>query len=178
MNILEKEIEDIVFNTASDKLRARGLFIPNLKIRQLNLGSYGISDIIAYAFYRDEFNKVQIYITVIELKKDSVDANTVMQAARYCKGIDELLHREFNLDNHHLHFDIVVIGKTIQLNGDFVYMAEYLNNLRAYTYSIDLEKGITFTRISDYGIVNPTIVPLEKSIKGFVKKSIKNYYNG
>lgn len=48
MNFLEKNLEDIIYETNNKYLRERGLFINGIKKRQLRIGNYGIADIVTF----------------------------------------------------------------------------------------------------------------------------------
>jgi hypothetical protein len=48
MDFLEKDLEDIIFDSPNEELRKRGLNIWGKKKRQLNIGNYGRADIITY----------------------------------------------------------------------------------------------------------------------------------
>lgn len=82
MKFLEKDLEDIIFNADNESLQSRGLEIRGFKKRQLNIGNYGIADIVTfersnyideeYAEYVGGENKTHSrpIITVYELKKN------------------------------------------------------------------------------------------------------------
>jgi hypothetical protein len=55
MNFLEKNLEDIIFETHENKLRDRGLEISGKKLRQLRIGNYGIADMITYTRIKKYF---------------------------------------------------------------------------------------------------------------------------
>ena len=46
MSFLEKDLEDIIFETDNDLLFEHGLFIDGQKKRQVRIGNYGIADLI------------------------------------------------------------------------------------------------------------------------------------
>lgn len=173
MNILEKEIEDIVFSTSNGLLRERGLFLRGMKFRQVNLGSYGIADIICVDMQKYDISQWGIAITIIELKKNLIDVNTLMQSARYEKGIQRLLKRSHNLSSCSVTYHHILIGKEIQENGDFVFLADAMYNANIYTYSIDIEKGILFKPNSGYTATNEMVGCLTKAQKAGLSEMIK-----
>jgi hypothetical protein len=99
MNILEKELEDIVYETFVSNRTAllnRGLYLQEgIALRQLNLGSYGIADIVIMKMHKgrsiqkdgSHFISRSILCTVVELKKETINVATLLQALGYCKGI-------------------------------------------------------------------------------------------
>jgi hypothetical protein len=154
MNVLEKEIEDIVWEAKGVQLVERGLKLRlgAIKWRQLNLGSYGIADIVTTKLIKKtnykgghEISEWILWVDVIELKKDEINIAAYLQALEYCKGLHRFLRDAINLNvDFSYKFNIILIGKKIDLNSSFCYMADFVENLQVYTYSIDLEKGVRF----------------------------------
>ena len=156
MNILEKEIEDVVFQCSNEVLRSRGLLIYGNKIRQLNLGSYGIADLVTIRFNK-KYNTC-ISIQVIELKKDTIDVNSLMQCARYAIGIKRYLTTVKKINDYKISFECMLIGKQIQLNGDFVFLSD-LFKVKCYEYRIDIVDGIKFVRQHGFHVSNEYFPP-------------------
>ena len=160
MNFLEKDLEQIIFETDNGKLCERELLITGKKYRQLRIGNYGIADIVTFkrGYLFGEGGIVpRLSITVFELKQKEISANTYMQAVRYCKGISryiiEYRDKPINLD-----FNIVLIGDKICV-GDFCYATDFINNLEVYTYSYNID-GIMFKNENEYKLL----------IEGFTSK--------
>lgn len=184
MNILENEIEDLVWHalTTNPKLlQERGLYLYDqyTYVRQLHIGEYGRADIVGFNTYKNPYGEGRvIHVKVIELKKDVIDLNTFMQAARYAKGIKRKLELQ-GLD-HTINVEIVLVGKTICTNTDFVYLADIIDGTRFYTYSADLEKGIRFKGHSEYKLKNEGFKSDSKDIfqilKTHVKRRLKNQW--
>lgn len=163
MNILEKEIEDIVFALCQNQQagRKRGLFLPLANYyRQFNITHYGIADIVGFHFDSDEFC---LYITVIEIKKESVNAQTLDQAIRYCKGLKEV----FGEKEYGIAFNIVLIGKTLEIDSSFCFYPDILNNVQIYTFGISLENGVDFKYQHGYCLAQNLPANF---LKGFVKE--------
>ncbi len=166
MNILEKEIEDIVYECAVNErelLSDRGLNIhAREKVRrQVCLGDYGIADMIGIWIFENS-----IHITIYELKKDQVNTSTFLQAIRYCKAVKQIIEQH---GHWWLSFDIVLIGKSIDLSSEFAYLPDIINTLRVYTYSIDIVKGLKFKRQSGYHLSDEKIPVLNFSISDLKK---------
>lgn len=163
MNILEKEIEEIIFKTAqtdNDALIERGLYLRGTPILHPDLGDYGIPDIITYHFWKDQYCAIgeserKLQIQIIELKKECINISTLLQAIRYYKGIntfiDERWGNSFNID---IEYEIILIGKYVDKRDDFIYIPDLFRNIKIYTYKIDLINGITFKSEHDYSLIN------------------------
>lgn len=151
MEFLEKNLEDIIYDADNSSLRARGLIIHGLKKRQVRVGNYGIADIVSLD--REEFDPEYhiehsrtIRITVMELKKNTVDANTAMQGYRYCQGIKRYLRKRF--PNWYVEFTVIAVGRDLA-DGDFRYTIEFIPRLNIYTYEYRLD-GLNFKIHSGY----------------------------
>jgi hypothetical protein len=175
MNILEKEIEQIVSETIKkdpEALMDRGLYVGRLQryIQQLDLGDYGRADIVGISFYNEP---CEIYLEVIELKKDRVDSHTLMQAVRYVRCL-QLLFREIAPEYTITSTEIILIGKTIETNGDFCYTPNVFSNVSLYTYSIDLLQGIKFTRQYGYVLTGANFGTSKNVLKSFLNNIVEN----
>ena len=81
MQFLERELEDFLFEMIeeySEDLADRGFKVGSKEdgwsfYRQLNLGKWGIADIIGIRCETLENGKVKVNIHVIELKKDQIN---------------------------------------------------------------------------------------------------------
>ena len=145
MDFLEKNLEDIIFETENKLLRERGLFISGKKLRQITIGNYGRSDIITVSRYYGELE-----ITIFELKSKELTWAAYHQAIRYAKGVERYLLKR-NFPNFTM--NIVLIGSSIEKNSDFVYITD-LNprvNIVTYKYGFD---GIQFDYHRDYKLTN------------------------
>jgi hypothetical protein len=138
MDFLEKDLEDIIFNNTSHTLQGKGLTVYGTRKRQLRIGSYGVADLVT-------FKRVgqQLLITVYELKKKDLDCNSLMQAFRYCLGIEKYI-QEYRGKDIELIFDVILVGKSI-CSGDFCYSIKFLTGVYIYLYSYDID-GIEFKK--------------------------------
>lgn len=156
MKFLEKNLEDIIFETKNISLIERGLDINGLKIRQLRIGNYGISDLVTFNrkswISSNEYLHQSIEITVFELKKDKIDANSMMQAFRYIKGISRFLDEKGYFNETNITYRVVVVGKEI-CKGDFIYLSDNIENLNCYTYDYEFN-GIKFKKEYGYYLKN------------------------
>ncbi len=150
MDFLEKNLEDIIFETDNKTLHSRGLFIEGKKRRQIRLGNYGIADIITHRIKRtylsENYTEPSLLFNVLELKKDKIDAGTLLQATRYCKGLERYIQQRKPLLD--LEFKVTLIGKEV-CHSDFIYLADIMHNLNVYTYKYEFD-GIRFRNESRY----------------------------
>lgn len=150
MDFLERDLEDIIFSSNLHSLQQRGLDISGKRKRQVKIGNYGIADIITiskptYAEIGldgdDMAHHGQITITIFELKQNKIDVNTLMQSYRYKKGVSSYIQsRCFEAK-----VEIVLIGKSIEQNGDFPYLVGELDGVDIYTYNYLID-GIHFVK--------------------------------
>lgn len=149
MNILEYEIEDLIsenLQTSEGKnlLYKRGLRFVDIYdkfYRQIKLGNYGRLDLAGVRYNHSDRS---YNVSVIEIKKDEININTMLQAIRYCRGIDSIFSKyEFEIN-----FQIFLIGKSV-CNDDFCYIPDFIQNISFYTYKIDLQNGLSFK--NEYG---------------------------
>lgn len=166
MEFLEKDLENIIWESDNEKLLNRGLYgVYGCKLyRQLKIGNYGVADLISASrsnIYEHE--EPHLIITVFELKKDKVGISAFLQAIRYCKGIKQYLEkREF----YNFKLNISLIGKDIDMSGDFIYITDLIKNtgstienfgvideINFYIYKYELD-GLYFDREYEYSLID------------------------
>lgn len=167
MNILEKEIEDLIWhgiNHDKSSLTRKGLFVSSDMIyrRQFDLGSYGISDLLGYSIRHKREGRRRVDVHLLEIKKDDVNIQTLLQALRYCKGIERILKERLNgID---LNIRISLIGRRIEKDSDFIFMPDFFKGLELYTYHLDFNHGISFKPHSHYSQVDEKFPDLQREI--------------
>lgn len=173
MTFLEKDLEQIVWESDNKKLQDRGLEIEGKKFRQLRIGNYGIADIVTlskaplidYVGQKAFYDMQIITINVMELKKDIINIETFLQAARYIRGIQRYMERKELFDGHPIQFVVTLVGRVIDQDSGFEYLPDIICGtidddvmtghydrplqLKIYTYSYDLD-GITFEQERGY----------------------------
>lgn len=155
MYLLERDLEEIIFNTDAKELANKGLHINGKLYRQLKIGNHGTADLICVS--RDRYpiglNPMTyiptLCISIIELKKDKIGISAFLQAVGYVKGISEYLkYRNFS---NPIEFKIILIGKQIDINSTFCYLSEFIPSvnefeksfLDIYTYDYNIN-GVKF----------------------------------
>jgi hypothetical protein len=179
MNILEKEIEDLIWQgIVEDRplLRKKGIWIWESATyhRQVDFGSYGIADIIGLQVPPKQDGYRHINAHIIEIKKDEINSATFFQALRYAKAITRIIEKK--LTNTSCTCGITLIGKTVDKKSDFIYLPDILANVALYTYKLDFQHGIFFKRESDYFAANesfPDLNALHLAAVGMVCEKIK-----
>ena len=155
MEFLEKNLEDIIFKTNSLDLKKRGFIIQGKRFRQLRIGNYGIADMVTIEHnLSNEFESRSVIITVFEFKKNKLDLNSIAQATRYIRGIEIYLQKVDKFQDVFVDFKVVLVGKTLEYTGDFLYLCEYLSDkLDIYTYDYDFD-GIKFKNQYGFSLIN------------------------
>lgn len=160
LNFLEKDLEDIIFETDNNILKNRGLSIRGYKFRQVNMGLYGVADIININKSYFDTNGLEtlpfLKINIIELKKDAVDINTFFQSIKYARYL-QLYFEKRDID---IRIEFTLIGKYIDTKNEFCYLSSVFDNVKFYTYKYQHD-GIYFHyrcgyQISDYKIPKPS----------------------
>lgn len=163
MKFLEKNLEDIIWETDNEKLQERGLEISGKKYRQMNLGLYGIADIVTVERLFEDvnyFSSIRSYlnITIYELKKETICSSTFFQALKYCRAIQ--LHLNGRGTSTLYKLNIVLVGSNINANENgfsflpnLISNSEYfcLNSVTNISYKYDFD-GLTFEYHRNYYI--------------------------
>lgn len=152
MKFLEKDLEQIIWESDKEVLSERGLLLDGKLKRQLRIGNYGISDLVHFKkpiFIYENNRNILIQegvIEVIELKNDKISVSAFMQAVRYLKGIKRYLDNR-NFQDHFYTYKITLIGKSIDLESSVCYLPDLICNadliVELYTYNYTIN-GIEF----------------------------------
>jgi hypothetical protein len=170
MKFLEKDLETIIYeNLQTDKgkdlLFDKGLEIDFTRLclakRQLYIGNYGTADIVILQshFYYPHENEIleNKCINVIELKKENINIDTLLQAVKYVKGIKTYLRNKTNYDSSEYDYNITLIGKNIDISGNWVYLFDVfeLINVTIYKYKYKID-GLFFEEVflDEYNLIN------------------------
>lgn len=147
----EKEIEDFIIlrldNSSVCPVTDEQF---ELWFRQLNLGSYGIADIVKI----NTGPNGDMDITVMEIKKEVIDVKTLTQVARYIQGIKVLFSDLMPDFKGILSVYGEVVAPDISFNDDCVYLLNLLDDINAYVISCDMESG--FSCEEDIGVWSKT----------------------
>ncbi len=175
-SFLEKDLEEILFSAPQSEIRKRGLrcYRYDSISQQINLGAYGITDIVTIKNegYRRIPGMRSIIVTIYELKHRNINTEVLIQAARYYKGISDFCNENFNLKNTEIEYQICLIGSTIDKSSGFVYLSDLFDNLSVYTFDYKID-GIQFKEESGYSLINPQFPKkLKTDIIFHIKRSI------
>lgn len=154
MDLLEQDLEDIIYNAPRKELEERGLYIEGTIKRQLRIGNYGTADLVTFTKYPKDIVDYRIKVTIYELKKGKIGTDAFMQGIRYIKGIQDYLGRYRHLK--YAYYELVLIGGKVDTNSSFLYLIDLLSwgsfalKVCTYEYSYD---GIRFSSHFGYKLV-------------------------
>lgn len=156
MNFLEKNLEDIIFESNNLDLRIRGLCISGKKKRQLRIGNYGIADLVTISkgYVVDGRVYEPISITIFELKQNEINYNSLKQIIGYARGVQIYLDKKkgWTLDIDYK-LDLVLIGSKVNTDDSFCYIPSLFQNIKLYTYTYKID-GIEFNDIEGYNLID------------------------
>lgn len=156
MDFLEKDLEDVIFECSKTKegfdlLDDRGIGIWGKMYRQVNLGSYGIADLISFDIsnrYTRTGRRIRtLYVKVYELKKDVIGVESMLQVCRYISAIRSLFEDSPHYAECELEISGVLIGRRFDKSSDFAFLYNEIDNIDIYTYDYKID-GIKFEHIS------------------------------
>jgi len=152
MNFLEKDLEDIIYENANtvegrELLRERGLDLGGHTYRQVSMGKYGIADLVNIFACTERINKGfsvhHLIVDIIELKKDIVNVDTLLQAAGYKKAVEEYFYEYCSKAWDDFEVRVTLIGQKLETASNFVFLLDELDWVRVYTYSYSI-RGLEF----------------------------------
>lgn len=140
MEILERTLEDIIFQNSQNKkgreyLAQKGLLVPGKLYRQVELDGYGRLDLLSILLLNGD-----LHITIYELKREKVGMQTFIQSCRYMEALKNIV--TFNT-NKKAQFKIVLIGNGIKEDDGFAMLYNYLDFVTVVLYDYDMS-GINF----------------------------------
>lgn len=162
MDFLEKDLEDILIGSDQENIQVRGLkfFEYHFIQRQFILGNYGKVDIMTLYFIPNR----PFIITIYELKNKIINSAAWWQLVRYIRGVKHFLE-ELGLNESRCGVQGVLIGRSVELNGEIGYIPFLESNISIYTYEYKLN-GLFFQRYIGAHLISPGTINLE-SINGF-----------
>jgi len=152
MKFFEKDLESLIFDDYMG-CQAKGLsikserFINGCRLRQLNLGPFGVADLVNITY---DPAKHRVQAQIIECKRGRIDASTYLQAKRYEIGLGFWLSslHDFNI---HVIADIetVLIGDSFSADGPVGLVAglDHSTSMFLFKYGLD---GIVFEDITTW----------------------------
>lgn len=157
MNLIEKELENIILTTPNEILQQKGLPIFGTKRTQVDLGPYGRADLITINKQYDEGHlgnfKPTLIITIYELKQRYLDIHTIAQVSSYLKGIKTYIEHNNKFKNFEVQYFIVLIGHSIKQNMNFYFMNNLFVNADIYKYDFSID-GLNFEYVDTNLIYN------------------------
>jgi len=135
----EKELEDFICNDIEEnKICPVAGTSVDLFERQLNLGAYGVADIVKISIEWDHID-----VTVLEVKKETITSDAIIQTVRYMEGLKHFIGEYFaDMQDQ----EIFIYGEIAAPNsslGDGVFLLNVIDNLNIYEISCDLMSGFS-----------------------------------
>ena len=165
-NFLERDLEQIIYETDQTELTNRGLhcLYYDKIFRQVNLGAYGVADIITVKYRKGSCR--QFCVTIYELKQSEINVSTLMQCCRYLYAIKDFISNNYpDYPTLNLEYKIVIVGERINTNSDFTFLLSSMPNTSAFTYKYKFN-GISFAEHGEYAITDPKY---PNNLKGMIK---------
>lgn len=145
----EEELELFVYNTIDESgvCPLSGDRVDQVW-RQVNLGEYGVLDILKVKFYtHQDHASIDLFIdiTVLELKKEVVDMATIGQVMRYIAGIKHYMSKYHEHITNRINVTVYaeIAAPLIKTGDDTVFIINEIENLSAYQISCDLAEGFS-----------------------------------
>lgn len=167
---LESDLEELLFDSMKD-----GWCIATQRevlrcFRQFDLCGYGIADLVTISANETSKDHFTPQIDVYELKNGPINTDAVGQIARYLRGFERAV-----AGNHLPKIKICghVIGNSIDLNGDVVFLLDCLPTITPWVFSLDPHEGIQFSKSSGWFKENEDFEKLK-----ITKKDIDHVVNG
>ena len=158
MKFLEKDLETLIWENTETcyerglAIRRIGKYMGDCRFRQLNLGPYGIADLVNTRYYPEENS---LFIQVIECKKDEINLNTYAQAKRYLTAIKEVVQHHYGITEgeSYVSQEMILIGRKFETSGDFPFVYNEDSDCHAYTYEYGID-GLRFTLVQRHWAKN------------------------
>lgn len=144
-------IFEAYLNGRLSEMDERGFPTSTILKRQVNIGNYGVIDLLGI----DLFGPKAFEYTIYELKKGQIDVNAFLQILGYYTGLKEKLHEQARATGFGYHVRMVLIGSSIQKNGNFCYLADFHEDLNVYTYEFDFLDGLKFELLYGFNLIDP-----------------------
>ena len=138
----ERELEDYIVTETEKGVNPITDETVSYCLRQVNLGGYGIIDIVFINIYDDPDNEPELYFRIIELKKGIIDNAAVAQISQYKQGIEHYLGlKDFQIKTR---VEGILIGAGHNNNDNTCFLIDSIDWLSCYHYELTLEYGIQF----------------------------------
>lgn len=133
----EKSLEDFIYN----HWRETGRFIADGKeyqvcLRQVNLGGYGIADLIFVSLDLSDIENTLFVFHVVELKNEKIKLKDFGQISRYLTGVNKATASSHNYKRFRSYGSLVVKDGIINDN-DAAYIPNILGTVHVYEFKID-----------------------------------------
>lgn len=115
--------------------------------QQLDLGPYGITDIVCIDYQDSSFGYNDVCVDIIELKNTPLSHDHVAQVARYY----DFFRRLGEVTGDVYEINAYLVGKkTFPISNDLCFLCQNIDWLTVREFSIDPRKGIVFKDITGW----------------------------
>lgn len=146
----EKHLEDLICseldmhkNPISDEIISR-------YVRQPDFKPYGIGDILTVHDCDDDEDEEFFSINIIELKNERLQMVHLSQIARYRKFF---MDTDENFHAHPYEFTLVC-KKSESFQSDLIFLANSIEWLNIYEFSLSFENGVCFELLGGYSMTD------------------------
>jgi hypothetical protein len=143
--ISEKKLEEMIYNqligeTDIEELPFGGIAYEYSAIhRQLDLGHFGIADIVAFSKY--VFDQ-RYTIDVFELKKGKLNWDSLAQVIKYANGLRIYVGKYCAIKPYRI--NMYLIGGSVLSDNSFEFITKNFPNINIITYELS-ENGVSYT---------------------------------
>jgi len=178
MKFLERDLEGIIVGTDQVFLQERGLDLIDYELifRQVNLGSYGVADIVTVSYKNYGKDEKFFDVRVFELKQNVINADTITQCARYMQGVKSFIATHIKNNKRQIKVTGVVIGSSFDANNNIEFLLQNIEGIDGFTYDYRYD-GIYFTGIGGYYLRNEKFPVKDASkYRSLFRSLIQNMY--
>ena len=170
----EKELEDFIINATTFSVdETNPLTDESIEycFQQVEIGSYGIADIIFVDIYWDE-EKPEFLIRIVELKKDLINLAAIAQIGQYKAGLEHYFKKGFRQIK--MRIEGILVGSGYS-DDKSCFLVDSINWLSCYHYNLSLSDGINFKESNGWEINKSKFGFLNQIAKPIKKKFLHDY---
>ena len=152
MEILEKELEDYLYDLEVGVDDTHPIDVMGKCYRQVNIEGYGKIDLLYVHIDPIPHVYPSIYIDIVELKRGTIDLTAIGQICRYKRALDRYIGK-ITSKQHKLRGRIEVRGVLVgskYASGDVCFVGDSVEWLSVYNYEVSLSDGISFCESSGW----------------------------
>lgn len=169
----EKELEDYIYSKLENSYNPINGDDINWCARQVEIGPYGIIDLITIAFHPCEYH-AGIDITIIEVKKEIITAKAFAQLARYMKGIRHYFESYENKVSYSVRG--ILVAPDIDKSDSSIYLINECEDISVYLSKMNLESGVEFEHQENWHVNDPDFIKFGTLFGNQMISDAENFY--